>query len=65
MITNPMKLKPMKVKSFKASTLLNLYRFAMTCKKGGADYEMPPFLQGCTSHQDSHKLFNIITQISD
>ena len=45
MITNPMKLKPMKVKSFKASTLLNLYRFAMTCKKGGADYELPPFLK--------------------
>ena len=40
-----MKLKPMKVKSFKASTLLNLYRFAMTCKKGGTDYELPPFLR--------------------
>ena len=40
-----MKLKPMKVKLFKASTLLKIDRFAMTYKKGGTDYELPPFLK--------------------
>ena len=43
MITNPIKLKPMKVKLFKASTLLKVYRFAMSCKKGGNGYQLPPF----------------------